>query len=142
MKQLCNKGLNILKILPHTTLGVDRTSLIVLDMVLVTSKWDTCCETYSFACATYMDVLQPIPNHAIRIAVGAFKSPTIASFQSETGLNSLDKYRDIKILNCNIRIKANTDRVLVNRVIPRTDQPRTQNIKKCSWQCVIYHIKE
>ena len=99
----------------HTKWRADRQTLIRLYLALIEPKIEYGSEVYSSACRTYLDSLQPIQNSAIRIATGAFKSSPILSLHAESGLQPLKQYRDMKMLNYYLRIKANSDKTNMRR---------------------------
>ena len=109
LKQTCSKAMGLLKTLSYTQWGADRTTLLKLYLAVIKPKLDYGCEAYSSACKTYLESLQPIQNNAIRIALGAFKSTPIISLHAESGLKTLDRYRDVKMINYYIRVKGNAD---------------------------------
>ena len=68
-------------------------------MSLIKPKLDYECEACSPACQTYLNSLQPIQNSALKISLGAFKSSPVLSLHAKSGLKSLEKYRNIKMVN-------------------------------------------
>ena len=108
LKETCTKTMGLLKTLSHTQWGADRTTVLRLYLALIKPKLDYGC-AYSSACKTYLESLQPLQNNAIGIALGAFKSTPIISLHAQSGLKTLDRYIDVKIINYYIRVKRNVD---------------------------------
>ena len=61
--------MNLLKVLSHTSLGADRTTLLKLYWSLVLSKLDYGCIIYSSARKLYLQMLDPIHNQGLRLAL-------------------------------------------------------------------------
>ena len=73
LKAKCFKALNLLKVLSHTSWGADRTTLLKLYRSLVQSKLDYGCIIYGFARKSYLQMLDPIHNQGLRLALGALE---------------------------------------------------------------------
>ena len=112
----CTKRMNLLKFLSYKSSSTDRKMFVRLYLALIKTKIDYGVEAYGSACKTLMKSVQPIQNAALRIATGAFRSTPIKSLHAETGLKTLDEYRDIKYLNYLIRLKVNPDPTLINSI--------------------------
>ena len=83
LKAKCLKALNLLKVLSHTSWGADRTTLLKLYRSLVRSKLDYGCIIYGSARKLYLQMLDPIHNQGLRLALGAFRTFPVASFYVE-----------------------------------------------------------
>lgn len=57
--------------------------------------------------------MQPIQNSALRIATGAYRSSPVTSLHAETGVKLLEQYREIKMINYFLRLKAYHDSTLI-----------------------------
>ena len=73
------KALNLLKVLSHTSWGADRTTLLKLYRSLVRSKLDYGCIIYGSARKSYIQMLDPIHNQGLRLALGALRTSPVAS---------------------------------------------------------------
>ena len=83
------KALNHLKVLSHTPWGADRTTLLQLYRFLVWQKLDYCCIKYGSARKSYLQMLEPIHNQGLRLALGAFRTSHVASLYVEANELSL-----------------------------------------------------
>jgi len=77
LKDKYTKALNLLRVLAHTSWGADQEILIHLYRSLIWSKLDYGCTVYGSARGSYLQMLDPIQNHALRLCLGAYRtSPT------------------------------------------------------------------
>ena len=81
LKAKCLKALNLLKVLSRTSWGADRTTLLNLYWSLVRSKLDYGCIIY--ARKSNLQMLDPIHNQRLRLALGAFRTSPVASLYFE-----------------------------------------------------------
>ena len=102
----CLKTLNLLKVLSHTSWGADRTTLLKLYRSLVLSKLDYGCIFYGSARKSYFQMLDPIHNQGLRLALGAFRT-SVASLYVEADEPSLYSRREKLSLLYAIRLAAN-----------------------------------
>ena len=79
------------KVLSYTSLGADRTTLLKLYQSLVQSKLDYSCIIYGSA---YLQMLDPIYNQGLRLALGAFRISPVASLYVEAHEPSLYTRRE------------------------------------------------
>ena len=105
LKAKCLK-LNLLKVLSHTSWGADRTTLLKLYRSLVQSKLDYGCIIYGSARKSYLQMLNPIHNQGLRLALGAFRTSD-ASLYVEADDQSLYSRRGKLSLQYAIRLAAN-----------------------------------
>lgn len=134
LKDLKSKSiqkLNILKIVSKQHWGADRKSLLTLYRSLVRSKLDYGSMIYNSAREKTLQILNPVHNHGIRLAIGAFCSTPVLSLYVEANELPLEKRR--KILTCNFALKATS---LVNHPCHSTftapkymDLLKTKNFK-------------
>ena len=73
-KEKCVKALNLLRVVAHTSWGADRHTLLHLYRLLVRSKLDYRSIIYGSARESYLRLLDPIQNHALRLCLGAFRT--------------------------------------------------------------------
>ena len=97
----------LLKVLSHTSWGADRTTLLKLYRSLVRSKLDYGCIIYGSARKSYLQMLDPIHNQGLRLALGAFRTSPVASLYVEADEPSLYSRREKLSLQYAIRLAAN-----------------------------------
>ena len=88
-------------------MGADRTTLLKLYWSLVRSKLDYGCNIYSSARKSYLQMLDPIHNQGLRLALGAFRTSPVASLYVEADEPSLYSRREKLSLQYAIRLAAN-----------------------------------
>ena len=94
--------------LSHTSLGADRTTLLKLDRSLVRLKLDYGSIIYGSARKSYLQMLDPIHNQGLRLALGAFRIFPVASLFVEADELSLYTHREKKLsLQNAIRLAVN-----------------------------------
>ena len=93
--------------LSHTSWGADRTTLLKLYRSLVRSKLDYGCIIYGSARKSYLQMLDPIHNQGLRLALGAFRTSPVASLYVEADEPSLYSRREKLSLQYAIRLAAN-----------------------------------
>ena len=81
LKQKCTKALNLLRVIAHTTWGADQQSLLhyslqVADSILAGLRLH-CLGLCSKI--LYLQMLDPIQNHAFRLCLGAFRTSPSSS---------------------------------------------------------------
>ena len=83
LKEKCVKALNLLRVVAHTSWGADQHTLLHLYRSLVRSKLDYGSVIYSYARESYLRILDPIQNHALRLCLGAFRAspPQVCEFK-------------------------------------------------------------
>ena len=96
--------MNLLKVLSHTSWGADQTTLLKLYRSLVQSKLDYGCIIN--ARKSYLQMLDPIHNQGLRLALGAFRT-SVASLYVEADKPSLYSRREKLSLQYAIRLVAN-----------------------------------
>jgi len=74
LKEKCVKALNLLHIVAHTSWGADQHTLLHLYRSLVRSKLDYGSVVYGSTRESYLRILDPIQNHALRLCLGAFRT--------------------------------------------------------------------
>ena len=105
-KAKCLRALNLLKVLYHTSWGADLTTLLKLYWSLVRSKLDFDCIIYGSARKSHLQMLDPIHNQGLRLALGAFRT-SVASLHVEADGPSLYSGRDQLSLQYAIRLASN-----------------------------------
>ena len=79
LKDKCTKALNLLRVLAHTSWGADQETLLHLYRSLIRSKLDYGCIVYGSARGSYLRMLDPIQNHALRLCLGAYRTSPASS---------------------------------------------------------------
>ena len=79
LKDKCTKYLNLLRVLAHTSWGADQETLLHLYRSLIQSKLDYGCIVYGSARGSYLRMLDPIQNHALRLCLGAYRTSPASS---------------------------------------------------------------
>ena len=98
--------MNLLKVLSHISWGADRTTLLKLYRSLVRSKLDYGSIIYGSARKLYLQMLDPIHNQGLRLALGAFRTSPVASLYVEADEPSLYSRREKLSLQYAIRLAA------------------------------------
>ena len=78
LKAKCLKVLHLLTVLSHTSWGANQITLLKLYQSLVRSKLDYGCIIYGSAQKSYLQMLDPIHNQGLRLALGAFRTSPVA----------------------------------------------------------------
>jgi len=79
----CLKALNLLRVVAHTSWGGDQQTLLYLYRSLIRSKLDYGCIVYGSTRNSYLKMLEPIQNHALRLCLGAFRTSPASSLCAE-----------------------------------------------------------
>ena len=87
-------------------LGCRPTTLLKLHWSLVRSKLDYGCIIYGSARKSYLQMLDPIHNQGLRLALGAFRTSPVASLYVEADKPSLYSRREKFSLQYAIRLAA------------------------------------
>jgi len=79
LKEKSVKSLNLLRVVAYTFWGADQQTLLHLFRSLVRSKVDYGSVVYGSARESYLRILYPIHNHALRLYLGAFRTSPASS---------------------------------------------------------------
>jgi len=74
LKEKCVKALNHLRVVAHTCWGADQHTLLHLYRSLVCSKVDYGSVVYGCTRESYLRILAPTQNHALRLCLDAFRT--------------------------------------------------------------------
>ena len=107
LRTKCQKSLNLLRVVAHKTWGGDTATLLKLYTTLVRSKLDYGCIVYGSARNSYLKMLDPIQNQAVRLSLGAFRTSPIESLQAESGIMPLSLRRQKLSLQYFVKLHAN-----------------------------------
>jgi len=72
LKNKCTKAVNILRVVTHTSWGADQRSVLHFYRSLIHSKLDYGCIVHVSTRGSYLQMRDPIENHALRLCLGAF----------------------------------------------------------------------
>ena len=96
-----------MKVLSHTSWGVDRTVLLHLYRSLIRSKLDYGAIVYGSAPKSYLAMLDTVHHQGLRLALGAFRTSPVESLYVEADEPSLYLRREKLALQYAIRLAAN-----------------------------------
>ena len=85
LKDKCLKALNIIKVTSHHKWGGDQQTLLNLYRAIIRSKLDYGCAVYGSARPSYLRMLDPVINQALRLCLGAYRTSPKESLQIEAG---------------------------------------------------------
>ena len=105
VKLKCQKALEILKVLSHTSWGADRKMLLRLHHSLILSKLLYGCEVFTSATHNRLKILDSIHHAGVRLATGGFKSSPIPSLLVDAGELPLDHYYQSSLIRCWYRLQ-------------------------------------
>jgi len=71
--------MNLFKIIAHQTWGADQNTLLTLYGTLIRSKLDYGAIIYGSGRKSYLKILEPVANQALRICIGAFRTSPVSS---------------------------------------------------------------
>lgn len=97
LKINCNTKMKIIKTLSHLTWGADKDSLLLIYKALILSRIDYGSIIYNSAKPNIKQILNPIHNQAIRLAIGAFRISPIDSILCISGEPPLQIRRNKEI---------------------------------------------
>jgi ribonuclease HI len=109
LKTKCSKSLNLLKIVSHRDWGGDTRVLLRLYRHLVRTKLDYGCIVYGSARSSYLAMLDPIQNQALRLCLGAFRTSPVESLQVEANEAPLGLRRNKLAAQYITRLKSNVN---------------------------------
>jgi ribonuclease HI len=116
LKQKGIQALNLLRVVAHTDWGADRTVLIQLYKAVIRAKLDYGAIIYGSARPSYLKILDPIQNQALRLCLGAFRTSPVASLEVEANIPSLSLRRTKLALQYVTQLKANPSNPAYNCV--------------------------
>ena len=105
LKAKCLKALNLLRVVAHTDCGAEYTALMRIYTSCIRSKLDYGSVVYGSGRKSYLQVLDPIHNQALRLCLGAYHTSPCQSLYAETNELSLNLRR--KKLSMNYTLKLN-----------------------------------
>ena len=75
------QAVNLFKIIAHQTWGADQSTLLTLYRTLIRTKLNYGAIVYGSACKSYLKILEPVANQALRICLGAYRTSPVSSLQ-------------------------------------------------------------
>jgi len=116
LKEKCVKVLNLLRVVAHTSWGADQQTLLHLYRSLVCSKLDYGSDVYGFARESYLRILDPIQNHALRLCLGAFRTSPASSLCDQANEPSLYIRRRMLSIQYSLRLGSSSSNPAYNTV--------------------------
>ena len=107
LKERCKNSLNLLRVVSHFDWGGDRAVMLQLYKSIILSKMDYGCFIYGSAPKSYIKMLDPIQNEALRLCLGAYKTSPVGSLEVEAGVPPLHLRREQLALQYVLKLKAN-----------------------------------
>ena len=107
LKAKCLKALNLLRVVGSTDWGADRKVMLRLYRSLIRSKLDYGSIVYGSACKSHLQMLDPVHNQGLRLALGAFRTSPAESLYVEANEPSLSQRRDKLSLQYITKLKSN-----------------------------------
>lgn len=129
LKGSCMNTMNILRTLSHHQWGCDEEVLLKIYRSLIRSKLDYGCTIYSTTNKTNLKLLNTVPNTAIRIALGAFRSSPSESLHVEAREIPLNIRRQQILLSYSARVSTSPNHPVLHLMNeskhPNIIRPRT-----------------
>jgi hypothetical protein len=122
LKEKCKKALQLLRVVSHLDWGGDRKVLIQLYKSLILSKLDYGCFIYGSAPKSYINMLNPIQNEALRLCLGAYKTSPAESLEVEAGVLPLHIRREQLALQYVLKLKSNPSNPAYNCIFSSSAQ--------------------
>jgi len=114
LKQKCLKALNLLRVVSSTKWGIDEKTLLHLYHALIRSKLDYGSVVYSSARKSYLQMLEPIQNHALRLCLGTFRTSRVSSLHVEANEMPLELRRRKLAAQYCLKVSTDTSNPAVN----------------------------
>jgi len=136
----CVKALNLLRVVAHTSWGADQHTLLHLYRSLVRSKLDYGSVVYGSARESYLRILDPIQNHALRLCLGAFRTSPASSMCVQANEPPLYIRRRMLSIQYSLRLGSSPSNPAYNTVFsPNSKLPSLQNlIRSQLWASVLH----
>ena len=103
----CLRSMNLLRIVAHMDWGGDRQTLLRLYRCLIRTKLDYGCIVYGAARKSYISMLDPVQNQALRVCLVAFRTSPVESLQVEANEPSLAQRRNKLSVLYALRLASN-----------------------------------
>ena len=93
LKTVCDKALNVRRVVDHTDWGADKVVILRLYCGLVRSKLDYGCIGYGSVSKSVLRTLGAVHHAGLRICPGAFRTSSVQSLYVKAGETSLSLLR-------------------------------------------------
>jgi len=130
LKTKCLKSLNILKVVAHYDWGGDKCTLLNLYRTLIRSRIDYGCFIYGSARPSYIKMLHPVINQALRLCLGAFRTSPEDSLHVEAGELPLALRRTKLALQYAVKLAANPSHPTYNSIFQATHEATFRTLPK------------
>jgi hypothetical protein len=107
LRTKCLKAINLLRVLTTKDWGADSQTLLRLYRCLIRSKLDYGSIVYGSARKSYIQMLDPVQNQALRTCLGAFRTSPVESLQVEANEPPLSLRRQKLALQYAMKILSN-----------------------------------
>jgi ribonuclease HI len=107
LRTKCLKAMNILRVVAHKDWGGDTKTLLTLYRTLIRTKLDYASIVWGSARQSYVQMLDPIQNQALRLCLGAFRTSPIESLQVECFEPNLSMRRQKLTMQYITKLKSN-----------------------------------
>jgi len=137
LRQKCMKALNLLRVVASTTWGSDEKTPLHLYRSLIRSKLDYGTIIYGSARKSYLRILDPVQNQALRLCLGAFRTSPVSSFHVEANEMPLDIRR--RLLASQYCLKVSSDvtnpacSCIINKRFSKLFDKQPNQIRPPSW---------
>ena len=101
------KALNLLRVVAHSRWGSDENTLLHLYRSLIRSKLDYGAVVYGSARKSYLCMLEPVQNQALRLCLGAFRTSPATSLHVEANEMPLDLRRRKLASQYSLKVSSN-----------------------------------
>ena len=106
LKTVCDKALNVLRVVDHTDWGADKVGHLRLYRALVRSKLDYGCIVYGSVSGSVLRTLDAVHHSGLRICLGAFRTSLVQSFYVKAGETSLSLRRSRLAMNYVLKLHS------------------------------------
>jgi len=119
LKQKCLKAFNLLRVASSTKWGTDEKTLLRLYHALIWFKQDYGSVVYGSACKSYLQILDPIQNHALCLCLCAFQTSPVSSLHVEANEMSLELRRRKLTAQYCLKMSADTSYPAVDSIVSK-----------------------
>jgi len=128
LKEKCVKALNLLHVVAHTSWGADQHTLLHLYRSLVRSKLDYGSVVCGSTRESYLRILHPIQNHALRLCLGAFRTSPASSLCVQANEPPLYIRRRILSIQYSLRLGSSQSNPAYNTIVSPKFKASLQNL--------------
>ena len=82
LKNKSTKAVNLIRVVAHTSWGTDQDIILLLYTLPIRSKLDYGCIVYGSARSSYLRMLDPVQNHALRLCSVSYTHLTLPTIYS------------------------------------------------------------